>query len=138
MHFLINEVDNSVNCVQETPFTLRAMVHAGLLEKELPIDHIPEGTNLYHCFYDPNTNSIILDPNGVRTALTADELKDLTTQYEQIQQAVQLSREEKLTKLAQRMLELHPDDPVFKEILSDNVVSTDEMKQIEDMLNGVK
>jgi hypothetical protein len=138
MYFLINDADNSVNCAQEYMFT-EAMMHEGLTFHELPIDHLPEAlhSQLHNCFYDPDTNSIIPNKMGFQE-MSSQEAKDWFTQKAEIEKAVSLSKEEKLLKLFQRMAELHPEDPVFAEIASDGVVTSDELKQIEDMLNGVK
>lgn len=137
MHFLINDSDKSVNCVSENPFP-RFMVHAGLLEVELPVDHLPPGHNLTHCYFDPDTNSIILDPAGPRRILTGTELEDLINQQQAIQQAVTSAENEKFTKLVNALNSLFPDNAAIQEILSDNIVTQDELQAIEDMLNANK
>jgi hypothetical protein len=138
MYFLINDADNSVNCAQEYMFTQWQM-HAGLSFHELPVDHLPEEwkSQLHNCFYDPDTNSIIPNKLGVRE-LSTPEARDWINQQQEIAKAIDLSKEEKLLKLVQRMAELHPEDPIFAEIASDGVVTSDELKQIEDMLNGIR
>jgi len=138
MYFLINDADNSVNCASEYGFTPSQM-HEGLTFYELPIDHLPEEwhNQLHNCHYDPDTNSIIPNKLGARE-LTNQEASDWFAQKAEIEKAVSLSKEEKLLKLVQRMAEIHPEDPIFAELASDGVVTSDELKQIEDMLNGVK
>ena len=138
MYFLINDADNSVNCASEYGFT-QSQMHAGLSFYELPIDHLPEEwlSQLHNCHYDPDTNSIIPNKLGLQE-MTNQEAIDWFAQKAEIAKAIALSKEEKLLKLVQRMAELHPEDPVFAEIASDGVVTSDELKQIEDMLSGIK
>jgi hypothetical protein len=138
MYFLINDVDNSVNCASQYPFSVNQLNEVGVSFHELPIDHLPVElhSQLHNCHYDPDTNSIIPNKLGL-VQLTDAEARDWFAQQAEIAKAVSLSNEEKLLKLVQRMAELHPEDAVFAEIASDGVVTSDELKRIEDMLNGV-
>jgi hypothetical protein len=137
MYFLINELDNSVNCCSPEPMNPR-MCGPGVKDVgDLPIDHMPPNYDLITALYDPVTNSIIEHPNNP-VRLSDQEVADYYEQQKLISQAVNLSAQEKLNLLVKRMAELHPEDPVFAQIASDGVVTSEELKQIEDMLNGVK
>ena len=135
MHFLINNKDNSVNCVSEQMFP-QFMIHQGLSYYELPVDHLPENENLFLCFYDPSTNSIIPNSQGL-IRLTTNEFKEYIDQQQLIQTAIKKNSEsEKWNKLVNFLNQVFPNNSTINEILADNEVTTDELQQIENMLNG--
>jgi hypothetical protein len=134
MYFLINEKDNSVNCVSTKPFP-DFMVHTGIFRKELPVDHLPEGTDLEDCFYDPEEDSIIPNALGL-VKMEQQEFAEYINQQQLIAASITASETEKYQKLVTHLASLFPNDPTIAEILSDSVVSQDELQQIEDMLNN--
>jgi hypothetical protein len=135
MYFLINDSDKSVNYFSENPIP-EFMVHTGITAMEKTVDHLPEGTELLHCFFDPDTDSIILDPRGPRTELTKDELKAIFEQQKLLQAAITQAQSEKWTRLTSALRVLFPDNAEIQSILSDGQVTQDELTQIESMLNS--
>jgi hypothetical protein len=133
-HFLINDADNSVNCVSDQPHP-QFMIHEGLSVHELPIDHLPENTNLIDCHYDPDTNSIIPNKMGF-TRISAAQFNDLEAQQRLMSAAAEQAQKEKIDLVFNHLLTLYPDDPVLKEIISDGIITQDELQQIEQMLNS--
>jgi small-conductance mechanosensitive channel len=134
MYFLINS-DNTVNFAshEEIP---EFMNHSGTWKIELPVDHLDKDDVTYlqdECKYDEASNSII--PSGLRRA-SLDELKVMLDQQQAIQQALTQQESEKYNKLVSALAKLFPDNAEIKAILSDNVITTDELQQIEDMLNS--
>jgi hypothetical protein len=135
MHFLINDSDNSVNCVSEEMFP-QFMIHEGLTYRELPVDHLPADTVLFLCFYDPETNSIIPNAQGL-VELTKQEFQEYIDQQQAIQKSIAQSADaDKYTKLVNFLAQVFPDNPTITAMLSDNTVTQDELQQIEDMLNA--
>jgi hypothetical protein len=134
MYFLINDEDNSVNCYSAEPLP-DFMAHTGLSKKELPVDHLPEDTNYYDCFWDQETNTI---KPGLVERISHDEFKAWIDQQQVIQQAITQQEQGKWNTLLAHIASKFPDDPKITEILSDGVVTDTELQQIEDMLNGSK
>jgi hypothetical protein len=134
MYFLINEKDNSVNCVSTKPFP-DFMVHQGIYRKELPVDHLPEDIELEDCFYDPTEDTIIPNALGL-VRMEQQEFAEYINQQQLIAASITSAETEKYQKLLIHLASLFPNDPTIKEILSDSVVTQDELQQIEDMLNN--
>ena len=134
MYFLINS-DNTVNFAshEEIP---EFMNHSGTWKIELPVDHLNTDNVVYlqeECKYDLASNSII--PSGFKR-MTADEVRDMVQQQELIQQALKQQETEKYNKLVSALANIFPDNAEIKSILSDGVVTQDELQQIENMLNS--
>jgi len=134
MYFLINESDNSVNCHSTEPFP-DFMVHKGIFRKELPVDHLPEDTNWYDCFWDPDTDTI---KPGLLQRITHLEFQAWIDQQQQMHEAITQQQTVKYQTLVSYLASLFPNDPKIKEILSDGTVTEDELQQIENMLNTTK
>ena len=135
MYFLINDEDNSVNYVSENPIP-EFMLHEGITAIEKSIDHLPEGTQLLHCYFDPDTDLIILDPRGPRTELTKTEIGAVIEQQRLLQSAITQAESEKWTRLTTVLQLLFPNNTEIQSILSDGQVTQDELTQIESMLNA--
>ena len=135
MYFLINQEDNSVNCASETPIPDFMTVAYPVYRKELPVDHLPEGTILADCFYDPETDSLIPNALGLQR-ITEKEFSEFINQQQLIGQAITQQETDKYNKLVTFLAQVFPDNPAIQEILSDSTVTQDELQQIEDMLNN--
>ena len=134
MYFLINDEDNSVNTWSHSPIP-SFMKHSGLTAVERPVDHFPEDTDWMSLFYDPDTDSMIPNKLGM-VRIEMREFQEYLDQQQMIQSAITQAETEKYNKLVMHMASLFPDDPTIKEILSDGVITQDELQQIEDMLNN--
>lgn len=134
MYFFINEQDNSVNTYSPDPIP-EFMFHEGLYKVEKPVDHLPEGTDLFLAFYDPVTESIIPNKMGL-VPLSKQEFTEYIEQQKAIHQAITSAETDKFAKLVGFLAEMFPGNETIKQILSDNTVTQDELQQIENMLNA--
>jgi len=134
MYFLINP-DNTVNFASHEQIP-EFMNHSGTRKLELPVDHLDKDDVVYlqdECKYDEAANSIV--PSGWKRA-TADEIKTMIDQQQAINEALKQQESEKYNKLVSALAKLFPDNVEIKSILDDNVITQDELLQIEAMLNN--
>ncbi len=134
MYFLINESDNSVNCASEQPFP-EFMCHAGLFKVEADVSHLPEGTILVDCFWNPDNQTIILNTEGFQR-ITEQEFAAYINQQQLINQAISSADVDKYNKLVNFLASVFPDNEQIRSILADETVTQEELQQIEDMLGN--
>jgi len=134
MYFLINDSDNSVNAWSNEPIP-SFMNHTGTTAIEKSVDQFPDDTDWHDLFYDPSTDTMIPNKLGL-IKMETKEVIEYIEQQKQIQQAITQAETKKYQDLVTHLASLFPNDPKIKEILSDGVVTQDELQQIENMLNA--
>lgn len=131
MYFLINS-DTSVNhaSVEEIPDWYDP--DNELLRVEADVDHLPEDIELVDCFWDAEAEQIITKNDYLR--MTYEEMDEFIDQQQALNEALTASDTDKFNKLVSFLDQMFPDSDQIKQILADDVVTQEELQQIEDML----
>jgi hypothetical protein len=135
MFFLINTLDNSVNCQSEHDIPDWMMVSYPTYKVEIPDDKIPKDVDLSVYFYDKENECLIPHELGLKR-MAENELQEYIDQQQVINQAIASQDSEKYNKLVEFLAKVFPNNPDIEAILSDNTVTQDELQQIENMLNN--